>query len=93
MTDEEIFEAKRALAEDGIGCEPASAATVAGVRKLVQEGKIEKHADIVCVLTGNQLKDTEYIMRHRAGEHDSQRLQLEPNLESLRRELPRALKQ
>ena len=76
VTDEEIFEAKRVLAEDGVGCEPASAATVAGVRKLVRAGKIERHADIVCVLTGNQLKDTQYIMRHRTeDQEDSQRIQ------------------
>jgi threonine synthase len=93
VTDEEIFEAKRVLAEDGVGCEPASAATVAGVRKLVRAGKIEKHADIVCVLTGNQLKDTEYIMRHRtADQEDSQRIQVEPDLASLRRELKRVMR-
>src|SRR5574337_173660 len=85
VTDEEIFEAKTVLAEDGVGCEPASAATVAGVRKLVRAGKIPWHADIVCVLTGNQLKDTEYIMRHRAESQDSrQLLRVEPDLDKLR---------
>src|SRR5579862_4647173 len=44
VTDDEIFEAKAALAEDGVGCEPASASTVAGVRKLVRAGKIDLHA-------------------------------------------------
>jgi threonine synthase len=92
VTDEEILEAKRVLAEDGVGCEPASAATIAGVRKLVRAEKIERHADIVCVLTGNQLKDTEYIMRHRSEDSkNSRRLQVEPNLAALRRELTRAL--
>jgi threonine synthase len=92
VTDEEIFEAKRVLAEDGVGCEPASAATVAGVRKLVRAGKIERHADVVCVLTGNQLKDTEYIMRHRsASEESRQRLRVEPDLEALRAALEAAL--
>ena len=94
VTDEEIFAAKRVLAEDGVGCEPASAATIAGIHKLVQAGKIERHADIVCVLTGHQLKDTDYIMRHRAEDHEKiQRLQVEPNLGALRRELGRALRQ
>jgi threonine synthase len=93
VTDEEIFEAKRVLAEDGVGCEPASAATVAGLRKLVRAGKIDRRADVVCVLTGHQLKDTDYIMRHRSeGEQNRQRLQVEPNLESLRRELKRVLR-
>jgi threonine synthase len=92
VTDEEISEAKRVLAEDGVGCEPASAATIAGVRKLVRAGRIERHADVVCVLTGNQLKDTEYIMRHRSATEESrQRLLVEPNLEALRRKLEVAL--
>jgi threonine synthase len=92
VTDEEISEAKRVLAEDGVGCEPASAATIAGVRKLVRAGRIERHADVVCVLTGNQLKDTEYIMRHRSATEESrQRLLVEPNLEALRRKLEEAL--
>ncbi len=85
VTDEEIFEAKAMLAEDGVGSEPASAATVAGIRKLVRAGKIDLHADVVAVLTGNQLKDTEYIMRHGAGEEASgQRLTVQPTLEALR---------
>ncbi len=88
VTDEEILEAKAMLADDGVGCEPASAATVAGVRKLVRAGKIPWHADIVCVLTGTQLKDTEYIMRHRAEEETSrQRIRMEPDLIALRRAL------
>ncbi len=92
VTDEEIFEAKTALAEDGVACEPASAATIAGVRKLVRAGKIERHADIVCVLTGNQLKDTEYVMRHRSeAEEARQRLRVEPSLEALRHALEKAL--
>ena len=92
VTDEEIFEAKSVLAEDGVGCEPASAATIAGVRKLVRAGKIERHADIVCVLTGNQLKDTEYIMRHRsAAEESQQRVRVEPDLDALRRSLDNLL--
>lgn len=92
VTDKEIFEAKAVLAEDGVGCEPASASTVAGVRKLVRAGKIDRHADVVVVLTGNQLKDTEYVMRHRsATEESSQRLRVEPSLEALRKALDRAL--
>lgn len=88
VTDEEIFEAKTALAEDGVGCEPASAATVAGVRKLVRAGKIDRHADVVAILTGNQLKDTDYVMRHRSeAEESRQRLRVEPTLEALRRAL------
>ncbi len=92
VTDDEIFEAKTVLAEDGVGCEPASAATVAGVRKLVRAGKIERHADVIAILTGNQLKDTDYVMRHRSeAEESRQRLRVEPTLEALRRALEGAL--
>ena len=92
VSDEEIFEAKSVLAEDGVGCEPASASTVAGVRKLVRAGKIERHADVVAVLTGHQLKDTEYVMRHRSESQESrQRLRAEPSLDALRRQLETVL--
>lgn len=91
VTDEEIFEAKRMLSEDGIGCEPASAATIAGARKLRRAGKIEPGADVVAVLTGHQLKDTDYIMRHRA-EGGSRRMRVEPDIDSLRRALDAALR-
>jgi len=92
VTDQEIFEAKSILAEDGVGCEPASAATIAGTRKLVRAGKIPQHADVVCILTGNQLKDTDYIMRRRSEvQESSQRLRVEPNMEALRQALKQAL--
>jgi threonine synthase len=80
VTDEEIFEAKSILAADGIGCEPASAATLAGVRKLRVAGKIEPGADVVAIVTGNQLKDTDYTLKHRIGESAArQRIQIEPD--------------
>ena len=92
VTDQEIFEAKAILAEDGVACEPASASTIAGVRKLVRAGKIPWHADIVCILTGNQLKDTDYIMRHRSEAQETrQRLRVEPDLDALRAALDKAL--
>jgi threonine synthase len=58
--DEEILAAYGDLARhEGIFCEPASAASVAGVRKLARDGRIDPGATIVCVLTGNGLKDPE----------------------------------
>ncbi|KRT63250.1 MAG: threonine synthase, threonine synthase [Chloroflexi bacterium CSP1-4] len=58
VTDDEILAAYRDLAHlEGVFCEPASAAGVAGVRKLVAEGAIDPSATIVCVLTGHGLKD------------------------------------
>jgi threonine synthase len=56
-TDQEILDAKAKVGAGGLGCEPASAASVAGARKLRQEGIIAKDDVVVCVLTGHQLKD------------------------------------
>ncbi len=94
VTDEEIFAAKAALTHDGVGCEPASAASVAGVRKLVRAGKIEPGADVVAVLTGHQLKDPEIALRRRSKEElASQRIHVEANLDSLRAALEALLLQ
>jgi threonine synthase len=57
VTDEEIFAAKRIIDECGVGCEPASAASVAGVRALVASGLIGRDERVVAVLTGHLLKD------------------------------------
>lgn len=59
VTDEEIMLAKRAIDRTGVGCEPASATTLAGVRKLRAAGVISEDARVVCVLTGHILKDAE----------------------------------
>ena len=64
VTDEEILAMQRDLArKEGIGVEPASAASVAGVRKLAEEGLIDKDERIVCVVTGHLLKDPETVIR------------------------------
>jgi threonine synthase len=57
VTDQEILDAKAKVGAGGLGCEPASAASVAGARKLRREGVIEPGERVVCVLTGHQLKD------------------------------------
>ncbi len=65
VTDEEILAAQKLLcSEEGIFAEPASCASVAGFIKTAQEGKIakDKPLDIVCVLTGNGLKDPSVIV-------------------------------
>ena len=59
VTDEEILAAKREIDALGIGCEPASAATLAGVKKLRAAGVMQEGERVVCVLTGNILKDPE----------------------------------
>src|SRR5262245_13555089 len=56
-TDQEILDAKAKVGGGGLGCEPASAASVAGARKLRREGVIAPSDRVVCVLTGHQLKD------------------------------------
>jgi threonine synthase len=55
--DQEILDAKAKVGAGGLGCEPASAASVAGARRLRQEGIIEPGERVVCILTGHQLKD------------------------------------
>jgi threonine synthase len=92
VTDAEIFAAKRALAADGIGCEPASAATVAGIRKLAAAGRIEPGADVVAVLTGHQLKDPDYVIRHAGDLESGRRLQVEPDAGALRSAVERILR-
>lgn len=57
VTDQEILDAKAQVGAGGLGCEPASAASVAGVKKLRQEGVIAAGERVVCVLTGHLLKD------------------------------------
>lgn len=68
VTEQEIADAKAVIGRSGIGCEPASAATLAGIRKLTANGMIARSADVVAVLTGNVLKDPDYIYRYHTGE-------------------------
>lgn len=62
VNDLEIMAAKKKIDAVGIGCEPASACTLAGIRKLVAHGVIQRHERVVAVLTGHILKDTEVIL-------------------------------
>ena len=64
VTEQEIADAKAMIGRDGIGCEPASATTVAGIRKLVADGTIKENESVVAVLTGHLLKDTDYVMKY-----------------------------
>jgi threonine synthase len=64
VSEQEIADAKAIIGRDGIGCEPASATTVAGIRKLVSEGVIQSHESVVAVLTGHLLKDTDYVIKY-----------------------------
>jgi len=64
VTEQEIADAKATIGRDGIGCEPASATTVAGIRKLVSDGVVKEDETVVAVLTGHVLKDTDYVMQY-----------------------------
>src|SRR6185437_4716681 len=64
VSEQEIADAKAMIGRDGIGCEPASATTVAGIRKLVADGFINKTESVVAVLTGHLLKDTDYVIKY-----------------------------
>ena len=64
VTEQEIADAKAIIGRSGIGCEPASAASLAGARKLCARGVIAEDADVVGVLTGHLLKDPDYVYRY-----------------------------
>jgi threonine synthase len=98
VTDEEILDAKATIDAAGIGCEPASAASLAGVRKLVASGEISPDATVVGVLTGNVLKDTDAIVAYHLQDHEgaprpraNRPVQVEANLDALKRVLDNAV--
>ena len=64
VSEQEIADAKAVIGRDGIGCEPASATTVAGIRKLRADGVIKEDETVVAVLTGHVLKDTDYVINY-----------------------------
>ena len=72
VSEQQIADAKAQIGLDGIGCEPASAATLAGIKKLVESGTIARTDRVVGILTGNVLKDPSYTVAYH-----SRSLQLE----------------
>jgi threonine synthase len=68
VSEQEIADAKAVIGRSGIGCEPASAATLAGLKKFIVAGHIASDADVVAVLTGHLLKDPDYVYRYHTGE-------------------------
>jgi threonine synthase len=92
VPDEELLDAKAVIDRSGIGCEPASAASVAGVRRLVQAGVIAPDARVVAVLTGHVLKDPGILIDyHRTQEPAPPRanrpIEIEPDLGAVERVL------
>jgi threonine synthase len=67
VTDDEILEHRAMVARWGFGCEPASAASVAGLRKLLDDQTISKDQSVVCILTGHELKDPNATVMYHTG--------------------------
>ena len=64
VTDEEILDAKAQVGKYGLGCEPASAATIAGLKHLLADDTVGKHQRVACVLTGHLLKDPDATVNY-----------------------------
>ncbi|HLD76237.1 MAG TPA: pyridoxal-phosphate dependent enzyme, partial [Candidatus Norongarragalinales archaeon] len=68
VTDPEMMDAKAVVDAAGIGCEPASAASVAGAKKLSDAGVISRSDKVVCILTGHVLKDADNTVKYHLGQ-------------------------
>jgi threonine synthase len=67
VSEAEIALAKAEIGAEGIGCEPASAVTLAGLKKLVRQGRVAREESVVLVLTGHTLKDSDYTIQYHRG--------------------------
>jgi threonine synthase len=90
VEDGEILDAKAMVDAAGIGCEPASAASLAGLRKLVAGGTIRPGESVVAVLTGHLLKDPDNTIGYHLGTpgrepnaHANRPVVIEPRLEEV----------
>ncbi len=68
VSEIEIAIAKAEIGADGVGCEPASAVTLAGLKKLVQRGFVKANESVVLILTGHVLKDPEFTLKFHRGD-------------------------
>ena len=94
VTDAEILDAKAVIDGSGVGCEPASAASVAGVRNLVRDGVIGPSERVVAVLTGNVLKDPGALLRYHqetspAPQYANPPIEIDATLEAVERVIDR----
>jgi threonine synthase len=87
VTEAEISIAKAELGSEGLGCEPASAVTLAGLKKLQARGVIQSGETVVLLLTGHTLKDADYTIDFHRGTllKDEEKVGLEAEIEGLRR--------
>lgn len=89
VSDQQMMDAKAVVDAAGIGCEPASAASVAGAKKLVESGVIAKSERVVCILTGHVLKDADNTVNYHLGKlpyppaHANAPIQVEASLDAL----------
>ena len=86
VTDQEIIDAKAVIGKYGLGCEPASAATIAGLKNLRAEGVIGAKERIACVLTGHPLKDPDVTVNYhkeKQGEFSNVPIEAPNDLDSL----------
>jgi threonine synthase len=88
VTEAEIAIAKAELGAEGLGCEPASAVTLAGLKKLRAQGVIHSGQTVVLVLTGHTLKDADYTIEFHRGTllKPEEKLGLEREIGALRRD-------
>jgi threonine synthase len=94
VPDDEILEAKAVVDGAGIGCEPASAAAIAGTRRLARDGVITRAARVVAILTGHVLKDpasvTEYHQERDPAPPGANRpIEIDPHLDQVERAMTR----
>jgi threonine synthase len=68
VSEIEIALAKAEIGADGVGCEPASAVTLAGLKKLVKRGFVKSNESVVLILTGHVLKDPEFTLKFHRGD-------------------------
>jgi threonine synthase len=86
VTDEAILEAKATIDAAGIGCEPASACSLAGAKRLRAEGVIGRDESVVGILTGNLLKDPEIVLKQAEG-GGRRMIEIDPTLDAVARSL------
>lgn len=68
VSEIEIAQAKAEIGAEGIGCEPASAVTLAGLKKLVKQGFVKPSENVVLILTGHLLKDPDFTLKFHRGD-------------------------
>lgn len=92
VSDQEIMDAKALVDASGVGCEPASAASVAGAKKLYEAGEIDKKDTVVCIITGNILKDPDATINYHLSRLDNLKprypnrpVVIEPTMEAVKK--------